>query len=290
MIHPATRCFFASDLHGSPDRYDKLLDAIQRERPGIVLLGGDLLPHAGLSRLRQGLPRDFASDYLAPRISETRAALGPDFPRIFLILGNDDPRITESGFLEGETAGLWSYAHLRRFLLNDFAFYGYSMVPPTPFRLKDWERYDVSRYVDPGCISPEEGWRTVPVSARESRYRTIQEDLEKLAGDDDLSRAIFLFHTPPHGTKLDRAALDAVTVDHAPVDVHIGSIAVRRFIERRRPMLTLHGHVHESARLTGSWKDRVGDTVALSAAHDGPELALVSFTLVNPDEARRELI
>jgi len=34
-------------------------------------------------------------------------------------------------------------------------------VPPTPFLLKDWEKYDVSAYVDPGCVSPEEGYHRV---------------------------------------------------------------------------------------------------------------------------------
>jgi len=35
----------------------------------------------------------------------------------------------------------------------------------------------------------------------------------------------------------------------------VGSIAVRRFIEERQPLLTLHGHIHESARLTGDWRE-----------------------------------
>jgi Icc-related predicted phosphoesterase len=78
-------------------------------------------------------------------------------------------------------------------------------------------------------------------------------------------------------------------VDHAPLDVHVGSIAIRRFIEARQPRATLHGHVHESARLTGAWQERIGRTVCLSAAHDGPELALVRFDLENPAAARREL-
>ena len=79
-------------------------------------------------------------------------------------------------------------------------------------------------------------------------------------------------------------------MDHVPLDVHVGSIAIRRFIEARQPRLTLHGHVHESARLTGSWQDRIGRTVCLSAAHDGPELALVRFDLDRPEEATRELL
>jgi Icc-related predicted phosphoesterase len=72
--------------------------------------------------------------------------------------------------------------------------------------------------------------------------------------------------------------------------VHIGSVAIRRFIESRQPLLTLHGHVHESARLTSAWRQRIGRTLCLSAAHDGPELALVRFDLDEPDGASRELV
>ena len=78
-------------------------------------------------------------------------------------------------------------------------------------------------------------------------------------------------------------------MDHAPLDVHVGSIAIRRFIEARQPLLTLHGHVHESARLTGAWRDRLGRTHCLSAAHDGAELALVRFDLESPGQATRAL-
>jgi Icc-related predicted phosphoesterase len=99
-----------------------------------------------------------------------------------------------------------------------------------------------------------------------------------------------LFHAPPYRTDLDRAALDGHTFEHVPLDVHIGSIAIRRFIEERQPLVTLHGHVHESARITGSWRQRIGRTWCFSAAHDGPELALVRFDLEDPGAATRELI
>jgi Icc-related predicted phosphoesterase len=52
----------------------------------------------------------------------------------------------------------------------------------------------------------------------------------------------------------------------------------------------LHGHIHESARLTGNWQERIGKTVAFSAAHDGRELALVRFDPHELDRAIRELI
>ena len=50
-------------------------------------------------------------------------------------------------------------------------------MPPTPFLLKDWERYDVSRFVDPGCVSPEEGRRSDDRSAHDVRWTTIRDDL-----------------------------------------------------------------------------------------------------------------
>ena len=168
--------------------------------------------------------------------------------------------------------------------------YGYSCVPPSPFLNKDWERYDVSRYVDPGCVSPEEGYRSFPISEVEVRYATIEKDLNLLTGKDDLSDAIMLFHAPPYNTALDRAALDGKMVEHVPLDVHVGSIAIRRHIEKRNPFITLHGHIHESARLTGTWKDKIGSTTMLSASHDGPELCLVSFLSGEPANSTRELL
>jgi Icc-related predicted phosphoesterase len=168
--------------------------------------------------------------------------------------------------------------------------FGYANVPPTPFQLKDWERYDVSRFTDPGCVSPERGQRTVAVDHDEIRYGTIARDLEKLTGGRDLSQTVMMFHSPPYQSALDRAALDGRMVDHVPMDVHVGSIAIQRLIEERRPMVTLHGHIHEAPRLTGAWRERIGRTHAFTAAHDGPELALVRFDLGDLEAATRELL
>jgi len=284
------RCFFVTDLHGAEARYRKLFRLLADERPDAVFLGGDLLPKRFIaSGVGDPAHVDFVNDVLAREFSRLRDLLGNDYPAVFLILGNDDPRSEEDAVLDVEARGLWRYVHHRRAALDDLSVYGYAHVPPTPFLLKDWERYDVSRYVDPGSVSPEEGRRSVPRPLREIRFATILEDLGRLAGSDDLARAIFLFHTPPYRTSLDRAALDGKVVDHVPLDVHVGSIAVRRFIEQRQPLVTLHGHVHESARLTGNWRDRIGRTHLLSGAHDGPELALVRFDPDRLEDATREL-
>jgi Icc-related predicted phosphoesterase len=284
-------CFFVSDLHGRVDRYEKLIKKIEEEPPAAVFMGGDLLPSDLFRRTGNKKTYDsFLNEFLVPGFGELKSKLSQHYPRVFLILGNDDGKFEESEVIKAEEQGIWEYIHNRKIAFNDFSVYGYAYVPPTPFQLKDWERYDVSRYTDPGCISPEEGWHTYDSPKNIIKYATIQKDLETLVGNDDLSKAIFLFHTPPYQTKLDRAALDGKYIDYVPLDVHVGSIAVKRFIEERQPLITLHGHVHESAKITGSWQDLIGNTQAYSAAHAGPELALIRFNPHDPDISLRELV
>ena len=153
-------CFFVSDLHGSLDRYNKLFVAIDDERPRAVFLGGDLLPHRWADGLSGG---NFVDEVLVPGFGKLPEKLAAEAPRVFVILGNDDDRVSEQTFIEGEDAGLWSYVHERWGSLDSYPVVGYAYVPPTPFLLKDWERYDVSRFTDAGCVSPERGQRTVPV-------------------------------------------------------------------------------------------------------------------------------
>lgn len=280
-------CFFVSDLHGSSERYRKLGEVIQSERPDAVFLGGDLLPHGGITPSGADLFDEFT---LGTFFSRLKQATGPDFPRLFLIPGNDDPRSAEPDFMSGAEDGLWVYLHNHVARFGDYTVFGYACVPPTPFLLKDWERYDVSRYVPPGGVAPEEGFRTVEPDGEPIRFATIARDLERLIGEVSLDNAIGLFHSPPSETKLDRAGLDGRTIDHVPLDLHVGSIAIRRFIEERQPLLTLHGHVHESTRLTGAWRDRIGRTHLFNAAHDGPELCLVRFNPADLESADRRLL
>lgn len=75
-----------------------------------------------------------------------------------------------------------------------------------------------------------------------------------VAGVADFSRVIFNFHAPPKDSTLDTAAeLDwttdppkVVTSGGTPVMYGAGSAAVRAAIEKYQPLLSLHGHIHES--------------------------------------------
>jgi Icc-related predicted phosphoesterase len=65
----------------------------------------------------------------------------------------------------------------------------------------------------------------------------------------DASRAIFNLHCPPYKSGLDEApAIDAdLKLLHGGRALRpVGSTAVRTAIEKHQPLLSLHGHIHES--------------------------------------------
>jgi Icc-related predicted phosphoesterase len=77
-------------------------------------------------------------------------------------------------------------------------------------------------------------------------------------------KTIYVIHAPPYNTKL-----DIITTG-----VHVGSKSVREFIEKEQPCLTLHGHIHESPKMSGSYKDTIRTTVCINVGSSFPEVKL----------------
>jgi Icc-related predicted phosphoesterase len=208
-------CFFVSDLHGHEDRYLSLFETIKQEKPAIVFIGGDiLLSGLAYSKSRYNSNKSFLHRFLIPSLEFLKYKLKELYPHVFLILGNDDVKSEEPSIIEGESKGVWEYIHNRKKTYFEYSIFGYAFVPPTPFQLKDWERYDVSRYTDPECIAPEDGIHSIPVDEYDLKYSTIKEDLNSLAGINNLDNSIFLFHSPPHNTNLDCANLKGMKIDN----------------------------------------------------------------------------
>lgn len=96
----------------------------------------------------------------------------------------------------------------------------------------------------------------------------IDLEVAKLA---DPHQAIFNLHVPPKNTPIDQAvALDEefrpVVKGGSPVIGGVGSTAVRDTIAYYQPMLTLHGHIHESRG-----EARIGRTLALNPGSEYSE-------------------
>jgi len=266
------RCIFATDLHGRTERFGLLFDVVRRERPDAVLLGGDLFPRG------TDIPSFMERELFVPLRSL------PEGTEVFAIMGNDDRRDLEHLFMDADREGILHYVHLGKASLGRLFVRGYSFVPPSPFRLKDWEKRDRPGGVPFMTVPPEEGITTIKLSGEERARANILEDLSMMASDPDLPRTIFLCHAPPHGTDLDKVGYDA-----PGFDPHVGSRAIREFIEETRPLVSLHGHIHESTTVTGSWKDMVGSTLCINGATEGPQLCLVRFDPEDPGSATRDL-
>lgn len=255
---PLSEWFFTSDLHGQFALYEQVAEIAARHRPPAIVIGGDLCPHAG-DATGPARQRVFMQGFLvefARRIREAAPAT-----RLLLMMGNDD-WAANVDVLETGDGELWQYLHERSVVVDGTAVTGLSWVPITPFRIKDWERWDDGLDEMPtrleGLVSRGGSLREHVFDPRR-RTPTIVQALETVAGLADPGRAILVSHSPPHGT----------TCDVIHTRVHVGSRALRRYIETRRPPLVLSGHIHESPRMTSSWRDRVGDTVVVNPGQFG---------------------
>lgn len=250
--------FFTSDLHGQGALYEQLVALVAAHRPGAVLIGGDLCQHAagpeGVAHQRvflQGTLVEFAR-----RLQEA----SPE-TRLLLMMGNDD-WAANMPCLETHHGRLWHVLHERVVEIGDMTVAGLSWVPITPFAIKDWERWDDGEAETParldgwssrsGSVEP---WRFDP----EARTPTIAAALDDLAARAPSGDTVFVLHSPPLGTRCD--------VIHS--GQHVGSRAIRRFVEARQPPLVLTGHIHESPRTSASYRDVLGRTIVVNPGQFG---------------------
>jgi Icc-related predicted phosphoesterase len=132
-------------------------------------------------------------------------------------------------------------------------------------------------------------WKT----HREESEEKLAERLEAMASQvTDPTRAIFNLHCPPFNSGLDEApAIDAdLKLLHGGRALRpVGPTAVRQVIERHQPLLSLHGHIHESKGAV-----KIGKTLSInpgSAYEEGmlmgaivqldPKKGIKSYQLVN---------
>jgi len=112
---------------------------------------------------------------------------------------------------------------------------------------------------------------------REETEEKLSERIDAMAKDvRDPSKAIFNLHCPPFKSGLDEApAIDAdLRLLHGGRALRpVGSTAVREAIERYQPLLSLHGHIHESKGAV-----KIGKTLSInpgSAYEEGMLMAAI---------------
>jgi len=252
--------FYTSDLHGQGALYEQLIATVAARRPRAVLIGGDLAPHAGSA---EGVAhqRVFLEGFLVEFARRFQEA-SPE-SELLLLMGNDDWAANHD-CLERHEGALWRVLHDRVAHVDGVPVAGLSWVPITPFALKDWERWDDGEIETPARL---DGW----VSGREGivphrfdperREPTIADALADLASRTAAAETVFVLHSPPRDTRCDMIGAGA----------HVGSRAIRAFVERHQPPLVLAGHIHESPRVSSSYRDAIGRTVTVNPGQFGTQ-------------------
>jgi Icc-related predicted phosphoesterase len=275
---------YASDVHGRTSQYEELLELAAGESAGGIVLGGDLLPPPrGLSSPAArtdaaSRQRAYLAGELMPRLDHAKRG-GRE---VLLLLGNYDLGAISAEFEELCAAHGFHSLHQSIREAGGVVFAGLSWVNWSPFALKDWETWDRAAgeaiagafdHADPRAIFT---WDR-------PGFAPIAETLAELAATPGARRApeVYVLHAPPHGTGLDMVARNAPGV---------GSLAIREFIEKRAPRLTLHGHIHESPHLSGSWAVRMGDTLAIQPGQSPDQLHAVVVDTDDPGGTARHTI
>jgi Icc-related predicted phosphoesterase len=120
-------------------------------------------------------------------------------------------------------------------------------------------------------LSTPTPWNTPREVSEEELGRMIEEMAAKVP---DMQKAIFNFHDPPKDSTLDTCPLLDWTKDPPeqimqggqPVMHGAGSVSVRNAIEKYKPMLGLHGHIHESQSVA-----RIGRTTCINPGSEYAE-------------------
>ena len=287
-----TRLFYAGDIHGSRVCWKKFINAAAHYPADALVMGGDLtgkalvpIVRAGdgsysaevigehrvahsaeeLDQLQQAISTsgmypwivdpeeaaEIAADPAAREEAFERALLAElrlwvEFAdqrlagsgcRAYVIPGNDDPWSIDEVLAAGHCVDACDET-VREVGPHELLSFGYSNRTPwhTPRELDEGEIY--------------------------ARLKRLADQLERP------QQAIFNIHVPPRESSLDTAfevdeELRYVLKGGRPHEVPTGSSAVRQIIEETQPLLSLHGHIHESKGVT-----RIGRTVAINPGSD----------------------
>jgi len=150
--------------------------------------------------------------------------------RCFVMPGNDDPQALEDCIRQGVYVESCDEAVVE--------FDGYTMLSLGYSNRTPW---DSPRELD-----------------EDQLYQRIHDLSEQVP---DMSRCVFNLHVPPYDSRLDTAAeLDEnfkmVLIGKEPHMIPVGSTAVRQAIEEYQPLVSLHGHIHESSGIRRLGKRR----------------------------------
>lgn len=302
-----TRIFFVTDLHGSQRAFAKFVNGITIYKANVAIIGGDLTGKVmiAVTKTNNGmysmtyLDQHFllrSEEELAERVKRVK-----DLGYYPIIVSEEekykidsDAKFADETFsrLMQERLVSWirtmeeklSSTGVKVYMTggNDDQFYvddvleSSSLVVNAEGRVIPIDDNHEMISTGYGNITPWKCPRDIPEDELEGKIVAMASKVQ------DLSNCVFNIHVPPIGTLLDECPkLDTSVYPPRPILGQMtqgGSTAVRKTIEKYQPLMSLHGHIHESRGA-----DKLGKTVCLNPGSEYSE-GILRGVLVNLED------
>jgi uncharacterized protein len=289
------KIYFATDIHGSEVCLRKFLNAAKFYDCDTIIMGGDITGKMIVPIVDRGQGIHTASLYgrtlevtdegmakLRKTISDAGYYAYETTPEEMEQLSADPEAVTELfAKLMHDTLGRWldlaeerlAGSSVRCFFApgNDDPAFVDDILRSSAFVINPEEALvdlgDGITMISVG-YSNKTPWDSPRELPEEELAAYIGQQAEALGNTD---RVIFNFHVPPRDTPIDQAALldpefRPIMKGGMPVISGVGSTAVRDALEKYQPMLSLHGHIHESRG-----EARIGRTLAINPGSEYSE-------------------
>lgn len=291
---PSLKIFFASDFHGSNIIFRKFLNAAKIYEADALIFGGDITGKAIIPIVKRG-----DGTYETNYFGQQKALTTQEELSAFMKVQSDTgyyPLVMEKGEYEeianNESKKTELFHQLMSDRINEWISLAVERLKSNGTKLymeagnDDFEGiekfFDSDVSIDIGeKITELDGYEILGLSKanmtpwhaprdveEDELWKIIEKQLSKVDGNDKL---IMAYHPPPINTNLDLAPKIEKNLSYAnaggqQIMVHVGSSSVRKAIEERNPILSLHGHIHESRGI-----DRIGNTVCINPGSEYTE-------------------
>jgi Icc-related predicted phosphoesterase len=304
------RILYGSDFHGSDTVFRKFIASGFQYKADVLIVGGDVTGKAMIPVIHQGQGRYIGSWFGKETVATTPAELEKmkkDISSIGfypIVLEKDEAEELESQ--PGKMSARFEAEMCQR--VREWMILAEEKLAPRNILLyfmagnDDLASIDevvagfkYIRNPDMNHSEIEGGYEVVGLSnanmtpwlcARDVEEDVLEQKLDSLAGMiQHPERTIAVLHVPPYGSGLDTCPeldknLKIVTQGGQVVMKSAGSPAVKAFIEKVQPMLSLHGHIHESPGHI-----HIGRTLSINAGSEYAE-AILKAAIINLEDGR----
>lgn len=300
------RILYAADIHGSERTYRKWLNSVRVAKPDVLIFGGDLMGKILHPIVRKNGHWE-GELFGEPVIVETEAELQAfkdqlhNAGRYEIVVTAEEkaildasPEAVHQAFLDAARTVAEDWLTLADERLRPSGTPAYMMLGNDDFSELEtvFGRSEMVVDAEDAVLELPHGFQLISLgysnrtpwdTPRELDEPDLATRIEAMASQvRDPSTTIFNLHVPPIDTAIDVAVeldetLKPVLSGGQVKPKSVGSTAVREALEAHQPVLSLHGHIHESPGIA-----RIGQTLAVNPGSDYAD-GILRYAVINLD-------